>query len=87
MLACPAIILSIARPTVAGDKSRLHSSTVARLNPQATIGPELSLATKPVRSLHQRQQAGGPNRTDAGDLAQQFGGFVFPGAPLGPQIS
>src|SRR5438034_2239723 len=42
--------------------------TVARLNAQSTIGPELSLATKPVRSLHQREQAGGPNRTDAGNL-------------------
>ena len=52
--------------------------TVARLNAQSTIGPELSLATKPVRSLHQREQAGGPNRTDAGNLAQQFRGFMFP---------
>ena len=52
--------------------------TVARLNAQPTIGPELPLAAEPVRRLHQRDQAGGPNRTDAGNLAQQFRGFVFP---------
>jgi len=52
--------------------------TVAGLNAQPTVGPELSLAPEPVRSLHQREQAGGSNRTDAGNLAQQFRSFVFP---------
>ena len=31
-----------------------------------------------VRSLHQRDRASGPNWTDAGNLAQQFRGFMFP---------
>ena len=52
--------------------------TVAGLNAQATVSPELSLAPEPVWRLHQRDQAGGSNRTDAGNLAQQFRGFMFP---------
>ena len=52
--------------------------TVVRLNAQATIGPELPLAAEAVRRLHQCKQAGGPNRTDARNLAQQFRGFMFP---------
>src|SRR5205823_12420720 len=36
------------------DKAELR--TVVRLNPQATIGPQLSLASEPVRGLHQRDQ-------------------------------
>ncbi len=52
--------------------------TVARLNTQPAVGPKLSFAAEAVRSLHQREQAGGPNRTDAGNLAQQFGRLVFP---------
>jgi hypothetical protein len=40
--------------------------TVVRLNVQPAVSSELSLAAKPVRSLHQREQAGGPNRTSAG---------------------
>ena len=34
--------------------------TVTRLNAQPTVGPELSFATEPVRSLHQPDQTGGP---------------------------
>src|ERR1700737_2098236 len=62
---------------------------VVRLNAQATVGPELSLAAEPVRGLHQRDQAGGSNRTDAGNLAQQFRGLVFPalGQKLGSQVA
>src|SRR5262252_4848484 len=45
---------------------------------QATVGPQLSLAAEPVWGLHQRDQACGSNRTDAGNLTQQFRGFVFP---------
>src|ERR1700737_1976060 len=62
---------------------------VVRLNAQATVGPELSLAAEPVRGLHQRDQAGGSNRTDAGNLAQQFRGFMFPtlGQKLGSQVA
>src|SRR5271157_3021393 len=43
------------------DKAELR--TVVRLNTQATIGPQLPLASEPVRGLHQRDQAGGSNRT------------------------
>src|SRR5580704_16333456 len=42
--------------------------TVAGLNAQPTIGPELPFAPEPVRRLHQRDQAGGSDRTDAGNL-------------------
>src|ERR1039457_6233741 len=48
------------------DKAELR--TIVRLNAQATIGPQLPLAAEPVRGLHQCDQAGGPNRTDAGNL-------------------
>src|SRR5260370_37898506 len=63
--------------------------TVVGLNAQATVGPELPLAAEPVRGLHQRDQAGGSNRTDAGNLAQQFRRFVFPalGQELGSDVS
>src|SRR5271157_4716367 len=63
--------------------------TVVRLNAQATIGPELPLAAEPVRSLHQRDQSRRPNRTDAGNLAQQFRGSMFPALcqKLGSQVS
>src|ERR1700737_4478336 len=62
---------------------------VVRLNAQATVGPELSLAAEPVRGLHQRDQAGGSNRTDAGNLAQQFRGLMFSalGQKLGSHLS
>ena len=33
---------------------------------------QLPLAAEPVRGLHQRDQAGGSNRTDARNLAQRF---------------
>src|SRR5882757_6511602 len=55
--------------------------TVAGLNAQPTIGPELPFAAEAMRRLHQCDQAGGPNRTDAGNLAQQFRGFMFSGSP------
>jgi hypothetical protein len=63
--------------------------TVVRLNPQTTIGPQLPLAAEPVRSLHQRNQSRCPNRTDAGNLTQQFRGLMFPalGQKLGSQVS
>ena len=61
---------------LSADKAVLR--TVARLDAQPTVGPQLSLAPEPVRGLHQRQQAGCPNRTDAGNLSQQFRGFMFP---------
>src|ERR1700693_5713156 len=69
------------------DKAELR--TVVRLNPQATIGPQLSLAAEPVRGLHQCDQAGGSHRTDAGNLAQQFHRLMFPalGQKLGSQVS
>src|SRR2546427_9375638 len=52
--------------------------TVVRLNAQATIGPQLPLASEPVRGLDQRDQAGGSNRTDAGNLAQHVRCLMFP---------
>jgi len=59
------------------------------LNPQTAVGPQLPLAAEPVRGLHQRDQAGGSSRADAGNLAQQFRGFMFPalGQKLGSQVS
>src|ERR1022692_4348333 len=62
---------------------------VVGLNAQATIGPQLPLAAEPVRSLHQCDQSGCSNRTDAGNLTQQFRGLMFPalGQQLGPQVS
>jgi len=50
---------------------------VAGLNTQPARSSELPFATEPVRNLHQREQAGGPNRPDAGNLAQQFRGSMF----------
>jgi hypothetical protein len=72
---------------LSADKTVL--CTVVRLNAQATISPQLPFATEPVRGLHQCQQAGGTNRTDAGNLAQQFHGFMFPALrqQLGAQAS
>ena len=52
--------------------------TLVRLNAQPTVGPQLSLAAESMRSLHQRQQTSGANRTDAGYLAQQFRRLMFP---------
>src|SRR6202795_3950890 len=51
------------------DKAELR--TVVCLNPQAAIGPQLPLAAKPVRGLHQCDQSRCPNRTDAGNPAQR----------------
>src|SRR5580693_7772229 len=72
---------------LSADKAVLRA--VAGLNPQATVGPQLPLASEAVRSLHQRDQAGGSNRTDARNLAQQFRGLMFPalGQKLGAQGS
>jgi hypothetical protein len=69
------------------DKAELR--TVVCLNAQATIGPQLPLAAEPVRGLDQRDQAGCSNRADAGNLAQELRGLVFPalGQKLGSQVS
>src|SRR6266700_6541718 len=89
------IVISIQTTNLLGFLGALHLSahkaelrTVVGLNAQATVGPELPLAAEPVRGLHQRDQAGGSNRTDAGNLAQQFRGFVFPalGQELGSDV-
>src|SRR6266852_5401849 len=60
------VVISIQTTNLLGFLSALQLSahkaelrTVMGLNAQATVGPELPLAAKPVRSLHQRQQAGG----------------------------
>src|SRR5664279_934685 len=58
---------------------------VVRLKAQATIGPQLSLAAEPMRRLYQGHQPGGPNRADAGNLAQYFHGLMFPA--LGQKFS
>jgi hypothetical protein len=49
----------------------------------------LPLAAEPVPGLHQRNQSRCPNRTDAGNLAQQFRRFMFPALrhKLGSQVS
>src|ERR1022692_4113217 len=79
------VVVLIETTNLLGFFGTLHLSanisvlrTVVRLNAQATIGPQLPLAAEPVRGLHQRDQAGGSNRTDAGNLAQQFRGLMFP---------
>src|SRR5712671_7156681 len=41
---------------LSADKAELR--TVVRLNAQATIGPQLPLASEPMRGLYQRDQAG-----------------------------
>ena len=51
---------------LSADKAVLR--TITRFDAQPTVGPQLSLAPEPVRGLHQREQASGPNRTDAGNL-------------------
>ena len=61
---------------LSADKAVLR--TVPRLNAQATVSPQLPFATEAMRSLHQCEQAGRPNRSDAGNLAQQFRGLMFP---------
>src|ERR1039458_10352461 len=71
------VVVLIETTNLLGFFGTLHLSanisvlrTVVRLNAQATIGPQLPLAAEPVRGLNERDQAGGPNRTDAGNLAQ-----------------
>src|SRR5580693_9681274 len=65
--------------------------TVVGLNAQPTIGPQLPFAAEPVRGLHQRNQSRRANRTDTGNLAQQFRRLMFPalcqklGSHLAPQ--
>src|ERR1700722_13485316 len=63
--------------------------TVVGLNAQPTVGPELPLAAKPVRGLHQPDQARRSNRTNVRNLAQQFRGLMFPalGQKLGSDVS
>ncbi len=92
------VVISIQPTNLLGFLGALHLSahkavlrTVVSLNAQPTVGPELPLAAKPVRGLHQPDQARRSNRTDAGNLAQQFRGFMFPalrqklGSHLSPQ--
>ena len=92
------VVISIQPTNLLGFLGALQLSThkavlrtVVGLNAQPTVGPELSLAAKPVRGLHQPDQTGGSNRTDAGNLAQQFRGFMFSalrqklGSHLSPQ--
>jgi len=42
------------------------------------VGAAEPLAAEPVWGLHQRDQTGGSNRTDAGNQAQQFRCLMFP---------
>ena len=90
------VVISIQTTNLLGFLGALQLSahkaelrTVVGLNAQPTVGPELPLAAEPVRGLHQRDQAGGSNRTDAGNLAQQFRGLMFPalGQKLGSDVS
>jgi len=52
--------------------------TVVGRNAQPAVGAELPLAAEPVRGLHQCDQAGGADRTDAGNLEQQCRRLMFP---------
>jgi hypothetical protein len=79
------VVISIQTTNLLGFLGALQLSaykaelrTVVGRNAQPAVGPELPLATEPVRGLHQCNQAGGANRADAGDLAQQFRSFMFP---------
>src|SRR5438552_17578256 len=90
------VVISIQTTNLLGFLGALQLSahkaelrTVVGLNAQPTVGPELPLAAEPVRGLHQCDQAGGSNRTDAGYLPQQFRGFMFPalGQKLGSDVS
>src|SRR6266571_7209476 len=90
------VVISIQTTNLLGFLGALQLSahkaelrTVVGLNAQATVGPELPLAAEPVWGLHQCDQAGGSNRTDAGNLAQQFRGFMFPALrqKLGSDVS
>src|SRR5713101_2744893 len=44
--------------------------TVARIDRQAAVRPQLSLAAEPMRGLHQRDQQSGPDWADRRNLAQ-----------------
>src|ERR1700720_554261 len=93
------IVILIQPTNLLGFLGTLHLSahkavlrTVVGLNAQPTVGPELPLAAKPVRGLHQPDQARRSNWTDAGNLAKQFRGFMFSalrqklGSHLSPQV-
>src|SRR5271165_250229 len=58
--------------------------TVARVDRQTAVGPQLPLAAEAMRGLDQRHQQSGANRTDRRNLPQQFRGAMFPA--LGQQI-
>src|SRR5260370_8388530 len=90
------VVISIQSMELLGFLRKLQLSThktVLRtfvgLNAQPTVGPELPLAAEPVRGLHQRDQSRRSNRTDGGNLAQQFRCLMFPalGQELGSQVS
>src|SRR5271169_1331648 len=58
--------------------------TVARVDRQTAVRPQLPLAAEAMRGLDQRHQQSGANRTDRRNLPQQFRGPMFPA--LGQQI-
>jgi len=85
------IVISIEPTKLLWFPGTLHLSghvpvlrTVARLDRQSAVGPQLPLGAEPVRGLHQRDQQSGSNRTDRRNLAQYFRGALFPA--LGQQI-
>src|SRR5271156_4382954 len=47
------------------------------LDTQSAVGPQRPLGAKTVRGLQNTQQYGGTDRTDRGDLAEQFPRRVF----------
>ena len=78
------IVISIQTTNLLGFLGALQLSahkaelrTVVGRNAQPAVGPELPLAAEPVRGLHQPDQARRSNRTDAGNLTQQFRSFMF----------
>src|SRR5215469_9624696 len=58
--------------------------TVARVDRQSAVRPQLPLAAEAMRGLDQGHQQRGPDRTDVRNLAQQFRGTMF--SAFGQQI-
>src|SRR5215471_7569790 len=56
-------------------------TAVMSFNAEATVGPELALGTKTMRTLDEDDQQGGAHRTDVGNLAKQAQSRLFVSFP------
>src|SRR4030095_15591383 len=80
------VIVILIKPTESDRFLRVLQSTFyvavfragVGLDRKAAVAPQLPFSTEPVRSLNQRDQQSGPNRTDVGNLTQQFRRTMFP---------